>query len=45
MLAGIGPVQSGESHSAWSSYVKVEDADATAGQGEGGRRQRLLRAR
>jgi len=30
MLAGIGPVQSGEGHSAWSSYVKVEDADATA---------------
>ena len=30
MLAGVGPVQSGEGHSAWSSYVKVEDADATA---------------
>ena len=30
MVAGIGPVQSGEGHSAWSSYVKVEDADATA---------------
>ena len=30
MLAGIGPVQSDEGHSAWSSYVKVEDADATA---------------
>ncbi len=30
LLAGIGPVQSDEAHSAWSSYVKVEDADATA---------------
>ena len=30
MLAGIGPVQSGEGHSAWSSYVKVEDVDASA---------------
>jgi uncharacterized protein len=30
MVAGIGPVQSGEGHSAWASYVKVEDADATA---------------
>jgi predicted enzyme related to lactoylglutathione lyase len=30
MVAGIGPVQSEEGHSAWSSYVKVEDADATA---------------
>jgi uncharacterized protein len=30
MLAGIGPVQSDEGHSAWSSYIKVEDADATA---------------
>jgi predicted enzyme related to lactoylglutathione lyase len=30
MLGGIGPVQSGEGHSAWSSYVKVEDVDATA---------------
>jgi predicted enzyme related to lactoylglutathione lyase len=30
MLAGIGPVQSGEGHSAWSSYVKVVDVDASA---------------
>jgi uncharacterized protein len=30
MVAGIGPVQSGEGHSAWASYVKVDDADATA---------------
>jgi uncharacterized protein len=30
LLTGIGPVQSDEGHSAWSSYVKVEDADATA---------------
>jgi len=30
MVAGIGPVQSGEGHSAWASYIKVEDADATA---------------
>jgi predicted enzyme related to lactoylglutathione lyase len=32
MVGGIGPVQSDEGHSAWSSYVKVEDADATAEQ-------------
>ena len=30
MVAGIGPVQSDEGHSAWSSYIKVEDADAIA---------------
>jgi uncharacterized protein len=30
MVAGIGPVQSDEGHSAWASYIKVEDADATA---------------
>jgi uncharacterized protein len=30
MVAGIGPVQSDEGHPAWSSYVKVEDADETA---------------
>jgi uncharacterized protein len=30
MVAGIGPVQSDEGHPAWSSYIKVEDADATA---------------
>ncbi|HET9121825.1 MAG TPA: VOC family protein [Solirubrobacterales bacterium] len=30
MVAGIGPVQSGEGHSAWASYIKVEDTDATA---------------
>jgi hypothetical protein len=30
MLAGIGPVQSDEGHSAWASYIRVEDADATA---------------
>jgi uncharacterized protein len=30
MVAGIGPVQSDEGHSAWSSYVKVDDADAAA---------------
>jgi predicted enzyme related to lactoylglutathione lyase len=30
MIAGIGPVQSDEGHSAWSSYINVEDADATA---------------
>ena len=30
MVAGIGPVQSDEGHSAWSSYIRVEDADATA---------------
>ena len=30
MVAGIGPVQSDEGHSAWSSYIKVDDADATA---------------
>jgi predicted enzyme related to lactoylglutathione lyase len=32
MVAGIGPVQSDEGHSAWASYIKVEDADATAEQ-------------
>src|SRR4051812_49963384 len=31
MVAGIGPVQSDEGHSAWTSYIKVEDADASAG--------------
>jgi predicted enzyme related to lactoylglutathione lyase len=31
MVAGVGPVQSGEGHSAWASYIKVEDADETAG--------------
>jgi predicted enzyme related to lactoylglutathione lyase len=30
MIAGLGPVQSDEGHPAWSSYVKVEDADETA---------------
>ncbi len=30
MVAGIGPVRSGEGHSAWASYIKVDDADATA---------------
>jgi hypothetical protein len=30
MVAGIGPVQSDEAHPAWSSYIKTEDADATA---------------
>ena len=30
MVAGIGPVHSDEEHSAWSSYIRVEDADATA---------------
>lgn len=30
MVAGIGPVQSDQGHPAWSSYIKVEDADATA---------------
>ena len=30
LVAGLGPVQSGEGHPAWSSYIKVEDADATA---------------
>jgi uncharacterized protein len=30
MVAGIGPVQSDEGHSAWASYIKVEDADETA---------------
>jgi uncharacterized protein len=30
MVAGIGPVQSDEGHSAWASYIEVEDADATA---------------
>lgn len=30
MIGGIGPVQSGEQQSAWSSFVKVEDADETA---------------
>src|SRR6266511_5721921 len=30
MVAGIGPVQSDEGHSAWSSYIKVENADETA---------------
>jgi uncharacterized protein len=32
MVAGIGPVQSDEGHPAWSSYIRVEDADATADQ-------------
>ena len=30
MIAGFGPTQRDEQPSAWSSYVKVEDADATA---------------
>jgi uncharacterized protein len=30
MVAGIGPVQSDEGHSAWASYIRVEDADETA---------------
>jgi uncharacterized protein len=30
MVAGIGPVQSDEGHSAWASYITVEDANATA---------------
>ncbi len=30
MVAGVGPTQSGEQHSAWSSYIRVADADATA---------------
>jgi uncharacterized protein len=30
MVAGIGPVQSGEGHSAWASYVKVDSADEIA---------------
>jgi hypothetical protein len=30
MIAGLGPVQSDEGHSAWSSYIKVESADETA---------------
>jgi predicted enzyme related to lactoylglutathione lyase len=29
MVAGYGPTQSADQPSAWSSYVKVEDADAT----------------
>ena len=39
MVAGIGPVQSDEGHSAWASYVKVDDGR----EGEGCGRQRLLR--
>jgi uncharacterized protein len=34
MIAGIGPVQSGEGHSAWASYIKAEDADETAAKAE-----------
>jgi len=30
MVAGFGPTQREEQPSAWSSYIKVEDADATA---------------
>jgi uncharacterized protein len=30
MVAGFGPTQRDEQPSAWSSYIKVEDADATA---------------
>jgi uncharacterized protein len=30
MVAGIGPVQSDEGHSAWASYITVENADETA---------------
>jgi predicted enzyme related to lactoylglutathione lyase len=30
MIAGIGPVQSDEGHSAWASYIRVEDADEIA---------------
>ena len=45
MVAGIGPVQSGEGHSAWSSYIKVEDADATAEKVKEAGGQRLLRPR
>lgn len=30
MVAGIGPVQSDEGHSAWASYIKVEHAEETA---------------
>jgi predicted enzyme related to lactoylglutathione lyase len=30
LIAGIGPVRSDEGHSAWASYVKVENADSTA---------------
>ena len=45
MLAGIGPVQSDEGHSAWSSYVKVEDADATAAKVKEAGGSVLLRSR
>jgi predicted enzyme related to lactoylglutathione lyase len=34
MVAGFGPTQRDEQPSAWSSYIKVEDADATAKQVE-----------
>ena len=30
MIAGFGPTQRDDQPSAWSSYIKVEDADATA---------------
>ncbi|MGA9372464.1 MAG: VOC family protein [Solirubrobacterales bacterium] len=30
MVAGVGPTQSGEQYSAWSSYIRVADADAAA---------------
>jgi predicted enzyme related to lactoylglutathione lyase len=30
MIAGFGPTQRDEQPSAWSSYIKVEDADASA---------------
>jgi uncharacterized protein len=30
MVAGIGPVQSDEGHSAWASYIRVENADEIA---------------
>jgi len=34
MVAGFGPTQRDEQPSAWSSYIKVEDADATTQQVE-----------
>src|SRR5882724_5788869 len=30
MVSGAGPTQSPEQHPAWSTYVSVDDADATA---------------
>ncbi len=40
-VAGYGPLQAEGQPPAWSSYVKVADADETRGEGQAGRRQRL----